>query len=273
MSNNKSGILKYNRTDTKHVQDTTVEFTSGSYVNKLDPGTHRIRLLPPLGILRKPFVDTHRHYYRTAFGLFITNCPMSMYEEPCPICERRNDLIQEQGTYSSREVRELEPKYTFIANAIFRDREGEGPKIWSCDKQAIYQGMLRVMAQHQRTAGACISDPYEGLDIEVIREGSGMRDTRYKVQPAHRSTPLHEEEATMAKWVNEMAADLTKESDCLGYEEILEGMREASKPKAPKDGKPSAAAEHALEGSQRDESPFQGDYVTSTELDNDEIPF
>ena len=112
-----------------------------------------------------------------------------------------------------------------------RGREEEGVLVWEITQMGI-QGDLEKIRKNE-DAGGDFTDPYNGFDIVVTREGEGL-NTKYTTFPARQSTPLHEDEEQAAEWCSSRP-DFDKFSKLMTVEEaaaLLAGDGEDAAPRS-----------------------------------------
>ena len=122
-------------------------------------------------------------------------CLDKMKGESCPVCEAKRDAVDED------EMKALTPSWRALCWVIDRDNEKAGPMLWSMPITLFRE--IHARSEDKKTGEILyIDNPEEGYDITFDREGTDKR-TKYKaVEIDREATPLHDNEKTMAKWLD-----------------------------------------------------------------------
>jgi len=194
----------------------------GNYWKPPD-GTTVIRILPPVGTMEWFFQEAGRHYdQKVACPSVITDG-----EEPCPVCEVYEALT---NAGESKAADAFRPGRTFYMNIIVRKEQAEGVKVFTPGAMA-FQAIFSIMSDPDY---GLIYDPYEGTDVKLTKQGSGMQ-TKYTALPVRKPAPAGTD-AELTEWLGEevdeelilwsggTAEDLSKKvlEGVLSYEETLE---------------------------------------------------
>jgi hypothetical protein len=172
-----------------------VKKTSSVQMWKPGIGEYKVRCLPwknaPEG---QPFAERWFYYIGENAGILAPN----QFGKPDPI----NDLIRK--LYSSGKpddrvlAKKLQPKMRCYAPVIVRGEEDKGVQVWSFGK-IVYQRMLGFFLDEEV---GDILDPNEGFDLKVtISKAPGKQFNDTMVDPARRPSKLHEDQKTMANWL------------------------------------------------------------------------
>ena len=172
-----------------------VKKTSAVQLWKPAIGEYKIRCLPwknsPEG---QPFAERWFYYIGENAGLLAPN----QFGKPDPI----NDLIRK--LYSSGKpddrvlAKKLQPKMRCYAPVIVRGEEDKGVQVWAFGK-IVYQRMLGFFLDEEV---GDILDPNGGFDLKVtISKAPGKQFNDTMVDPARRPSKLHEDQKTMATWL------------------------------------------------------------------------
>jgi hypothetical protein len=131
-------------------------------------------------------------------------CPKftSRGEKDCPICEVVDQLYRSGDSSSKALAGQLRVQKKYWMNVIERSDEASGPKIWTAGVLAFQQ----VMGLINDPDFGDITDPGDGCDIKINREGTGKNDTKYSIQ-ARRPSALGTDEQ-VEKWLSS-ARDLS----------------------------------------------------------------
>jgi len=152
-------------------------------------GDNFLRMLPAQSPADDFGYDIHVHYnigvekFKSAFL-----CREKMLGEACPMCEESKKLYQAGRSEDAKAFKVTERTLFFV---IDRDKEEEGVKIYDSPTSSVGHNVINL-CQNRRTKDITdISDPLEGFDVIIVREGLGKNNTKYtSVQLDHPSTPL-----------------------------------------------------------------------------------
>ena len=121
-------------------------------------------------------------------------CTDKMTGEPCPVCEARRDIEDQE------EADQLKPSRRILCWLVDRNDEKSGPKLWS-----MPHGTSKDVSAVSQVKGSgevlLIDDPENGFDVYFDREGEKKRTKYKRVEVARDSSPLHENEKTQEKWL------------------------------------------------------------------------
>jgi len=251
MSNDKpqTNMVKYNSYDLEAVDQEREEATkTGGEFIKVKEGQNVYRFLPPIGAMRSPFVLAHQHYIELPGmkNAVSFNCPRVMSQQPCPACQKMEQL-RGTGNKADYDVAgKLFPSLRVYAFVIDRDAPELGPQKYAFGKKVLEQ-LNTIRAD--KVAGGDFTDPTEdGFDIVVNRTGQGLK-TVYQVSAARASSPLGD----MA-WI-EMQGNLLSYARVDSYEDILQKLAEAgmglARPQAAARAPYQAPGSTRVEGSPR----------------------
>lgn len=164
---------------------------------RADAGTHTIRIIPSED--GEPLKEKHFHYNISKGGVL---CPKRNYGEDCPICEFATSLFREGTPDSQEQAKKLFVNQRFYADVIVRGKEEDGPKIWSFPKSA-YKALLETILDEDY---GDVTDARKGFDLKVtyIKKNFGRGDRMVfdSLQPRPRPTPLSEDDAQAAAWMD-----------------------------------------------------------------------
>jgi len=173
-------------------------------------GTVVIRLLPPRGDLKLPYVVTRTHKLNNKN----LHCPMTLvngkWQGNCPVCNYYRYLWKESENVGEDEAKKLQAEARSIKpverdywNAIVRlmkNKAGDvernvGPKIFSCGKQ-LQSKILRAMC------GAPEFDEAELGDVTDVNNGRDLKVIKSMTQSGKDEFPNYNE----SKFLNESLA-------------------------------------------------------------------
>lgn len=150
-----------------HINDGFEEF-------KPDVGEHDVRILPPTWENAEHCgLDIFLHYNIGTNGSTYL-CPKEMNDEPCPICEERDQALADgDSDYATK----LKPGKRVLHWIIDRDNEKDGVKFWSMPW--TFDRDVAVLSYDKKTGEVLpYDDPEEGYDIGFSRTGTGLK-TKY----------------------------------------------------------------------------------------------
>jgi len=180
----------------------------------LKEGTIRVRVLP-VGE-ENEFVKEVTQFYlgNTIKGVFSP----STIGKPCALLEAYNEL--KNGDDDEKELaKSLIPKTKYLLPVlVYEDLKGKKVDKDKSGKmvqltKGLYQSILDLYLDEDEWGD--MTDPKNGYDIKLIREGTGMTDTEYSVQPC-KNTPLPK------KYNKVIDLDEMVESVLPSYEETVE---------------------------------------------------
>ncbi len=112
-------------------------------------------------------------------------CPAINYKQPCPICEYREKLRNEEN-YDDDLVKSLYPKHRNIYNILCLDdqkEEAKGVQIWDVSDFFMGEKLRSISKMPDRggKGGGYIyyADPEEGKTVKFERKGSGQQNTQF----------------------------------------------------------------------------------------------
>jgi hypothetical protein len=211
-----------------------LDSSKGADFMKLSVGRNVVRFLPPKPGVTKPFRVIHQHYLRPpgSSGPVVLTCPRMEARKHCPICEEA-DRYKRSGNPADRDrAYELFPSRRVFANVIDRKDPEAGPKVLAFGK-TVHEALIAIRKDDD--AGGDFTNPNDGFDIIIEREGTGATDTKYKVLPSRKQSPLGD-----LDWI-EKQHDLERMAQIRSAEEIakiLSGEGDDAGRKPPKDVTP-----------------------------------
>lgn len=164
--------------------------SNSSILRQKEEGTMRVRILP-VG------EDTEFVFEITQFwlGKDVGSCisPVTL-GEPCAIMEKYTEL-KESGDESDKEIaKKLMPKRRYVIPVlVYKDDKGKTVNTEDSGKLlqvtgGLYQSIIDLYLDEDEWGD--MTDPKEGYDLKITREGLGMTDTEYSVQPC-KNTPIN----------------------------------------------------------------------------------
>lgn len=155
---------------------------------------YKIRVLPPTW-------PNPRHYGYDAWVHYNVGAENQSYlclekhgKGTCPVCrEIRKDPELGKGEGSMKAKRRV------TMWIIDRDHEDDGPKVWLCPWTLDRD--ISGRSQNEDTQQALsIANPNEGYDVKFKREGEKLQTKYEQVEIVRSSTPLSDDDETIAKW-------------------------------------------------------------------------
>lgn len=130
-------------------------------------------------------------------------CPRQMKAMPCPVCEERSRLYDENDQDGAKALNTSERLLVWIIN---RDDQEKGPMLWDMPK-TLEIDMNGGAVDDEAESVLPLDDPIEGYDLRFNREGKGTT-TRYQAfTVARRSSPLTDDEEELEKWLDYVEAN------------------------------------------------------------------
>jgi hypothetical protein len=165
---------------------------SGGQFMKLEVGRNVIRILPPPPGRNTPFVTTYQHFINLpGREPIVFNCPRMMERRQCPACMKADKLRSSANSMDQDAARDFWASRRVFCAVIDRADQDAGPKVLGFGK-TVHEALVAI--RRDEDAGGDFTDPAHGFDIIVERVGTGKMDTRYKVMPARKSSPLGKHE-------------------------------------------------------------------------------
>ena len=201
-----SNLKKWGSYDPKAAEaeaDVLDKLSSGDFM-KLRVGRNVVRVLPPLEGQATPFVMTFQHFIELP-GMaqkVVFNCPRRMANQPCPACRKADDLRATGNPLDYDLAKQFTSRPRVYVAVIDRDDEDAGPKILAVGK-TIYEDLIDLRNDPD---GGDYTNPANGYDVVIRRQGTGKEDTKYKVSLARDESQVGTEEQ-MDQWL-EMMPDL-----------------------------------------------------------------
>jgi hypothetical protein len=229
-----SNLVKYGSYDMEAAESEQGESEragGGADFLKLEPGRTVVRILPPPVGRKSPFRVIYQHYYRppAATGPVVFACPRmeTKGQKVCPVCQE-GERYKRSGNPADREKAfELFPTRRVFCNAVDRKNPDAGPRVLVFGKM-IHEALIAL--RRDEDAGGDFTHPLYGFDIVIEREGTGKQDTKYRVLPARKQTPLGNE-----AWLDQQH-DLERFAVVRGTEELSAILSGETPPERPRKG-------------------------------------
>jgi hypothetical protein len=241
---------------------------SSNYM-KLEVGDNYVRVLPPPIGRKTPFFTAFQHFIDLPGydSPIVFNCPRMMAREYCPACAKSDKLRASQNKKDQDAARNFWSSRRVFVNVIDRSDEEAGPKVLGIGK-TIHEALVKIRKDDPDEGD--FTHPEDGFDINIQRKGTTKNDTKYKVIPARRSTPLGDKD-----WINQQA-DLNQKLAVPTLDDI-KSMFARDDDSSSKIGGNVVADSKALPSRRRsaqdDIEAHASSYGGKDEFDGDEIPF
>ncbi len=226
-----ANLIKYEKYTPEAADDEQKQLGGSNVFVKLEVGKNRLRVLPAPAGQRSPFKVVRQHGVEVPGEQYPVR--FECLGKDCPACAEESRLSRTGNPKDRDRSYSMRAKPRIFCTAVDRKNEADGPKLWEFGKQ-IHEQLTKLLKNED--AGGDFTDPYDGFDVLVDREGTGM-DTSYTVFPARQSTPLNDDEQLAAEWC-ETRPDVEKYARIMSIEEVkalLDG--ESPKEKAARESK------------------------------------
>jgi hypothetical protein len=209
----------YSKDDAEEDYKEAEKARSGKFL-KIAVGKTRLRFIPPAKGKKWRRV-TYQHFVDVpGQGRVSFVCPKMELKKPCPVCAKAATLMSSSSELDQKKGKKLMPQRRCYANVIVRGREEEGPMVFPFGPQV--ENQLIEMRRDEDMGGDFV-DPIDGIDILIVREGTGPNDTKYKCLAGNKGKPLplHEEANVIDEWFDSQP-DLEQFCKAKSAEDIIE---------------------------------------------------
>lgn len=240
-------LIKYEPLTPEVLEEMNEEFdelTAGD-IGKIGVGKSVWRVLPGMRGCRA-FVVVMEHYRKAVTGKSVRFvCPRHHAKSACPDCARAQELRASGHPLDYEEAGTFLPKLSAYCNAVNRSNESRGPQVLVFKKLA-YNQIKGILADD-----GDFTNPNDGFDLIVTREGTKKEDTKYDVKAARDNSALHADATMVARWL-EMAKDLRQykhvpseqEMEDMGLLDTRRSARRAAEtPESPRRARAAAESE------------------------------
>lgn len=177
----------------------------------LKPGQSRLRILPPTW-------DDPDHYgydiwvhYGIGPDRVSYLCLHKMQDKPCPLCDKQ---MEARAEGDEELMQALKPTKRVLVWVIDRDNEDVGPQIW--DQPVGVDNQFAKLIYDERSGELLrIDHPEDGYDIDITREGKGLKTKWVGHRIARRSSPLSDNKKEQDAWLS--FVDENPIPECLAY--------------------------------------------------------
>lgn len=180
---------------------------------KPKPGANIIRIFPEVGEMEVFWQDIGQHFVKQGSNWKTWVCPNYVAEEPCPICEFVKELYASGDPDDKELASNLRVSKSFSMNVLDRKEPEKGPQIFNAGVMIFRQLVAMIndpeysYEDEDGEEYLLLTDPDEGLDIKITREGSG-RQTKYIVSARRKLSPLADDYDKIDELLDQ-AVDLT----------------------------------------------------------------
>jgi len=163
----------------------------GSFWRPQD-GSQVIRIVPTAD--GDPFKDYWFHYNLGPNQRGGILCPNRNHDEPCPICNFKDELWKEYNSTKEDDTmklaKDMSPRQRFFSPVMVRGEESEGIRVWGYGKEA-YTSLLNLVLNPEY---GDITDLDEGTDLTLTYgKPPGANFPKTVLTPRRRTSPLCDE--------------------------------------------------------------------------------
>lgn len=191
-----TSLQKYGGFDLDEAAEDEKELAASGGANaflKLNPGKTKVRFIPPLPGKKWRRVS-HVHYVDIpGAGRASFPCPKLEAKRACRLCSQAQKLLATGNEIDEKKGKKLLPQRRCYATVVDRNDPESGARILAFGR-TIEQQLIEIRKDEDE--GGDFVNPIDGIDITIIRKGTGALDTRYTVRPGKRQ-PLDEDAAAM----------------------------------------------------------------------------
>lgn len=113
-------------------------------------------------------------------------CLLMFGDKNCPVCDFREKLVNSDDPKKVSLAQRLRPVTKFYCNVLDRDKLNEGVKIYGFSMK-----MMRAIKGYLEDDDyGDITDPEEGRDIIIVREGTTFTKTSYEIRVKAKPSPI-----------------------------------------------------------------------------------
>lgn len=203
----KDSKKKYYKVDMDKVRQKAEELGAGTYW-KPKEGKSVIRILPPWNDEGEFYFETALHYGFQVDGKNRAYpCLKALGEKECPACDMYKQL--NEGSKEDKELaKALQPRRKFYVNVIDRANPSS-VQIWGFSSKTL----RTLLGYIQDPDWGDFTDPEEGNDVVVEREGTGRMDTKYsyRIKPKASAIDVEGWEGMMHDLSSEVVEEISEE--------------------------------------------------------------
>jgi len=168
---------------------------SNSQFFQFKDGRNVVRFLPGMGG-RQPFIMFWKHFVKDsgAGKMYGGLCPNKMARLPCAVCAVAAKLSR--GGDADRNVaQDISARSKIVAALIDRSSPDLGPQVVEFGAR-----IFRALTDYMKAMGEDPTNPDDGFDMIVERQGSGLK-TEYNVTAVRKNSPLHTDQRQADEWL------------------------------------------------------------------------
>lgn len=156
--------------------------TAGKYMGKFSEGRTVLRILPAKPGKKSPFRVVYRHFVDVPGVANAVKfvCPRMEAKLPCRVCAKARQMQASSNPVDQKRGQRLMPQRRVMANAI--NRAGDGSVQIVEVGKTVHEALLELR-DPSKGLGINFVHPTRGVDIFVLRKGTGQNDTEYKALP------------------------------------------------------------------------------------------
>lgn len=181
-----TSLQKYGGFDLDEATEDERELAASGGANaflKILPGKTKLRFIPPLPGKKWRRVS-HVHYVDVpGSGRASFVCPRLEAKRHCRLCTQANKLLATGNDIDERKGKKLLPQRRCYSAVIDRNDPEAGARIYAFGR-TVEQQLIEIRKDEDE--GGDFVNPVDGIDITIIRKGTGALDTRYTVRPGKR---------------------------------------------------------------------------------------
>lgn len=210
-SNKEEKKAKYYPADNEKIQKKLEELGTGTFF-KAKEGKNIIRILPPWSKEGVWYKEATLHYgLQNDSGKERAYPCLQMFGKDCPICNKKDEFAQ-GGEEDKKIAERLRPRTKYYANVM--DRATGKVMIWGFSAKTL----STLLSYTSDPDYGDISDPEEGFDLVIERQGTGRTDTRYQIRMKPKPTEVDMDEVRLF----DLDKEVIEEKDEEELEELIE---------------------------------------------------
>lgn len=188
-----SNIVKYAGLTVEALDqaDQQVDAIAGGDFESIEVGENVFRFLPVPEGKGQAIRVTAMHYIDAIPGMnriIVFACPRVELKAPCIACAKSEELMKTGNPLDRERAYRISAQLRVYANVINRKKPEAGPRVLAFGKM-IWEA-LKAIRKNPRMGGDFTDPSQNGFDIVIMREGTGMNDTRYTCTPDRNNSPL-----------------------------------------------------------------------------------
>jgi len=191
-------------------------------------------------------------------------CLLMFGKKSCPICDYHEELGKSGSENKQKLATRIRPTTKYYVNILDRDRTSEGIKVYGFSNK-----MMRTLKGYLEDEDyGDITDPEEGRDIIITREGTSFTNTSYDLRVRAKSSPLDYD-----GWEDEihnLEEEIVKEVDKDFLEKQVKGLKKLISGKSEEDEEEDKPKKKRREEEEDDDKDEEDDDDKDEEEDDDD---